>query len=112
MSFNFGSLFTTVENAVESLIAILVGETQTVGKSASAIVTEAAPVIDEIGGTGTAAKVTHEVGSATQAAIAVVTPYLQDATAAAEVVKGVATVFASHAAQAAQQAAPTAQPAA
>lgn len=107
MSFLSNLSFSSVFNAIESLFKIGVSAPAVVAQSADQIVTAAAPVIDELAGAGTSAKITSQIDHTKDQALAFVTPHLQEAAMAETVVRGLATIFASGTAQAAQTAVST-----
>jgi hypothetical protein len=99
---NFGSLFSSAFNAVASFFHIANTAPAVLAQSADNIVSEASGVIDSIGGTGTAAKITGDIDDAKQAAINLITPHLQQAEMAETLVQGVATILTASAVKSAQ----------
>lgn len=99
MSFHFS--FETLWQSIESLFKVAASEPAALQQAADSVVTAASPVIDQIGGAGTAAKVTAQVDSTAEQVKAFLTPHLAQAEAAEAVAQGVTAILTANAAQAA-----------
>jgi hypothetical protein len=97
MTFSFATLL----ESIESLFKVAATEPAVLKTAADTVVTAAAPVIDQIGGAGTAAKVTAQVDSTAQQVTDFLAPHLAQAEMAEQVAHGVTAILTANAAQAA-----------
>lgn len=100
--------FTTLSGAIGTFFHVAKTAPEALAETAETAVNAAAPVIDQIAGPGTAAKVTHDIETTKQAAIDFLTPHLQEAAMAETLLQGLTTILTAGAVKHAAVSLPTA----